>query len=326
MEIIEVQEECKVDEENKWCVYCHTNKINGKKYFGITSYPVEERWKNGNGYKGQPIFWAAICKYGWDGFIHEVIKEKLNVTEAKNKETELIALYKTNCLKYNNPTYGYNCTDGGDSVFVPSDAVREKMSKAAKERLADPTNHPWYGKHLPPETIAKIKKTLTGKMVGENNPNFGNHKLAGANNPMYGKHPSEETKEKQRRAHLGKKASEETRQKLSEMRRGHKSARSNAVYCIELNELFWGQQAVVVKYNFNRCCIGDCCRGKQKSAGKHPITGEPLHWVYVYDQNKKDGSVIQGALTLGYVTKEQVKEYLNDLKKENDNYGVMEKE
>ena len=27
--------------------------------------------------------------------------------------------------------------------------------------------------------------------------------------------------------------------------------------------------------------ISQCCLGKQKSAGKHPITGEKLHWKFV---------------------------------------------
>ena len=34
-----------------WTVYMHVNKINGKKYVGITSQKPEERWKNnGIGY------------------------------------------------------------------------------------------------------------------------------------------------------------------------------------------------------------------------------------------------------------------------------------
>ena len=45
-----------VDGERKWYVYCHTNKINGKKYIGITSQVPEERWRYGAGYKNQVVF------------------------------------------------------------------------------------------------------------------------------------------------------------------------------------------------------------------------------------------------------------------------------
>ena len=308
----EVQKDTK--EEKKWCVYMHINKLNGKKYIGITSGSPKKRWKNGRGYKGQTVFWNAINKYTWD----EIVINNLTENEAKEKEVELIALYKTNCNKYNHPSYGYNMTDGGDSTYDISLETRKKMSEVAKARLADPKNHPWTGRHHTEETKEKIRKTLTGKMVGEKNPNFGNHKLVGENNPMYGKHLSEETKEKMRQSYLGKKASEETRRKQSEARKGCQSARANAVYCIELDELFWGQQNAVEKYSFNRCCIGDCCRGNQKSAGKHPITGEPLHWKYVYDQIQKDGSVIPGAITLGYIVEKQVNDYFNNLKIKGD--------
>ena len=46
--------------ENKWQVYIHINKINNKKYVGITSEKdPNKRWKNGLGYK-QQIFYKAI--------------------------------------------------------------------------------------------------------------------------------------------------------------------------------------------------------------------------------------------------------------------------
>ena len=83
--VIEVQESQQVDDENKWCVYCHTNKTNGKKYFGITSKNPEDRWKNGNGYCNQIVFWNAIQKYGWDNFKHEIIVDNITEKEAKEK-------------------------------------------------------------------------------------------------------------------------------------------------------------------------------------------------------------------------------------------------
>ena len=34
-----------------WTVYCHENRVNGKRYVGITSREVTERWRDGKGYK-----------------------------------------------------------------------------------------------------------------------------------------------------------------------------------------------------------------------------------------------------------------------------------
>ena len=104
---------------NNYCLYCHTNKINGKKYFGITK-DYKNRWgKNGNGYLSknkhgnyvQPLFARAINKYTWNGFYHNILFDNLTLDEAKEFEIKYIKLYKTS-----NSKYGYNLTKGGDNT------------------------------------------------------------------------------------------------------------------------------------------------------------------------------------------------------------------
>ena len=55
-------------------------------------------------------------------------------------------------------------------------------------------------------------------------------------------------------------------------------AHCDPVFCIETNEYFFKQQDAVQKYNINSTGICNYLKGRQKSAGKHPITGEKLHW------------------------------------------------
>lgn len=96
-------------------VYLHTNLIDGKAYCGETIQEPEKRWgKNGNEYlqkkNGEyqhPAFAAAILKYGWNNFKHEIIFEC---------ETEEEALeYEDNYIEEHNlrGPNGYNCCRGG---------------------------------------------------------------------------------------------------------------------------------------------------------------------------------------------------------------------
>ena len=99
--------------ENKnsrlYCVYMHTNKLNNKKYIGITCRPVEVRWRDGKGYKLNRHFWSAIQKYGWDNFIHEILALNLSKEEAQKLEVELISVYNTT-----DENFGYNVSIGGE--------------------------------------------------------------------------------------------------------------------------------------------------------------------------------------------------------------------
>lgn len=146
----------------------HENKLNHKKYIGITCQKPTQRWRGGKGYK-IGAFKNAIDKYGWDNFNHIVLYEHLSKEEACLKEQELIKKYNT---MDNN--YGYNLCEGGNLTlgYHHTKEAREKMSESKK-----------------------------GTYDGENNPMYGK---SGILAPMYGKHLTEEHKRKISEAKKGK--------------------------------------------------------------------------------------------------------------------------
>lgn len=103
-------------EEKKFSVYMHINRINNKRYVGITSQSPKKRWgKNGIGYNKQPYFWRAIQKYGWENFEHIVITDNLQPNEAYLKEQELISQYQLTDVNF-----GYNQSIGGEKGSLGS--------------------------------------------------------------------------------------------------------------------------------------------------------------------------------------------------------------
>lgn len=112
--------------ENKriYTVYMHVNKINDKKYVGITSRKMSQRWRNGRGYKGCVFFERAIEKYGWDNFKHEILLCNLTKQEAEMFEVEIIKFYKSNKRKF-----GYNIQNGGSSCGKMAESSKRKLSE-----------------------------------------------------------------------------------------------------------------------------------------------------------------------------------------------------
>ena len=72
-----------------YIVYQHLNPQTNKSYIGITKQRVQDRWKNGDGYKRQ-AFYKQIQKYGWDSFEHIILLEGLTLEEAEYFETFFI--------------------------------------------------------------------------------------------------------------------------------------------------------------------------------------------------------------------------------------------
>ncbi len=113
----------------KFSLYIHTNKINNKKYIGITTKnPPSKRWCNGKGYGKNSKINKAINKYGWDSFNHEILFCNLTKEQAELLEIEIIKYYKTQ-----EDTYGYNIKSGGNH-FEIDDNVKKKLSIKNKGR------------------------------------------------------------------------------------------------------------------------------------------------------------------------------------------------
>lgn len=130
-------------------LYCHTNRINGKQYVGITKRGSEKRWgASGYRYKKQAIG-AAIEKYGWENFDHEILLTGLTKEEAEAEEKRFVRELGT--LAPN----GYNLTTGGNLGCEVSDETREKLRAVH------------LGKPKRPEAIAKTAAAHRGKTVSE---------------------------------------------------------------------------------------------------------------------------------------------------------------
>jgi group I intron endonuclease len=254
-------------------IYCIENIKNNKKYIG-QSVDIYRRWANhkcdlnGNRHNNEHLQ-SAWNKYGANSFEFTIV-EKCDEDLLDSREIYYIDLY--DCI---NGSCGYNLETGGNQNKHPSEESRKKMSESHIGLQAG-ENHPMWGKPKSEETKRKISEAKIGKYAGENSPRYGmNHsedtkkkigdaikgRFVGENHPMY-----------------GQKHSEENRKKISQSNGGIN------IYCLELDEIFWGAAEAEEKYNINHSNIIACCRGKRIFAGIHPTTGEQLHWAYVGDE------------------------------------------
>lgn len=109
-----------------WKVYCYTNKVNGKKYVGITSTSLPARsGHRGKKYRECPFFGNAIAKYGWDAFEVEILRNNLSETEAAELEQFYIKALHTQDSRF-----GYNIRSGGyeNHEFSPDGRERHRIA------------------------------------------------------------------------------------------------------------------------------------------------------------------------------------------------------
>lgn len=100
-------------------IYCIENRVNHKKYIGLTTRSIEERFSEHC--KADTVIGEAIRKYGVNNFMCYEVDNAQSKSELSELEVHYIHHFGT--LKN-----GYNCTIGGDGVKY-DDTVEVLLNK-----------------------------------------------------------------------------------------------------------------------------------------------------------------------------------------------------
>ena len=114
-------------------IYLIMNRINFKKYVGLTSRTVKRRFYE-HSINRKSAIGLAIQKYGRDNFLIVVLEVCATLEKANEREKFWIAFH--DCIAPN----GYNRTDGGNTHSFSEEAIHN-MSEGQKRRYSNPAEH-----------------------------------------------------------------------------------------------------------------------------------------------------------------------------------------
>ena len=170
-------------------VYLITNRVNGKRYVGITCRGYQERFKehihealNGS----TTILHNAIRKYGVDNFDLILLESDVPDELIGKREQHYIALYNT----FYSSGIGYNMTEGGGGMsgYKHTEDAKNKISESLQGHQFPQSRNKkiqeaMTGREYKPEWRAALSQARLGRFTKEENP-------------FYGKHHSEKTKQR----------------------------------------------------------------------------------------------------------------------------------
>lgn len=260
-------------------IYITTNHVNGKQYIGQKKYDKNNKWGS---YLGSGIaLKRAITKYGESNFSKDIIEECKTKESLDEREKYWIDYY--NAVESDD---FYNIASGGEGGNVIAGySEEEKMDLSLR--------------------LSNIRKGIVN--IGSKN---GSARRIICTNTM---EIFESIIEAATYYNIDTNAiqqccSKKSKRKTAGIINGEKGVWEyydenvkyeyipfvrefeyiNEVYCINTNELFKNATIAGDTYNINSSSISQCCNNKLLSAGKHPITKEPLVWCYKKDIDSSD--------------------------------------
>ena len=198
-------------------IYCATNKVNGKRYVGLTSRSLEARWKQ-HIYtaekQGKTYFHRAINKYGIDAFDVEPIVSALSKEYLNDLERLLIQEIK--------PIY--NQTNGGEFTAGRKLSEETKLQIAAsnrgqkrtpEQRLKNSEAKKQYYRENPEAKLAAIARIEAER----NKPENIEKRIIASANSARGRVWSQESKDRLSAACIGRSNGKDVNEKIAAAKR-----------------------------------------------------------------------------------------------------------
>jgi len=142
------------------CVYCITNLINGKRYVGITTRSLNQRWKEHCSKTTRGPLKQEITKCGKEFFIIEELEKIDCIQTLYEHEKFWIRVFKTF------QGHGYNLTRGGEGNigYTHSDKIKQHFSQQRRgrkltQKWKDAISRGQSGKINSDETKEKMSKS-----------------------------------------------------------------------------------------------------------------------------------------------------------------------
>jgi len=188
-------------------IYCIENKINNKKYIGLTTTDLKTRFNQHCQPSHKLTISNAIRKHGKENFTIRELDSASTIDELNKLEQKWIKNYDT----YNN---GYNETKGGHGL-TGKKLTKEHKDKIAKARLRENRSE---------EEIKGMQERYWSGPLS---------KQKGKDHPNYGKETPQDVRDKISESNIGREAwnegktgiySEESLEKMSKAKRGKKQS------------------------------------------------------------------------------------------------------